>query len=267
MDDVRHGVVTEAQVETFDRDGVVLLRGAIDQAWQARLAEAIDRRLAANTAAGYFEHIRVWELDPVFNEYCLRSAAPAMAAQLLKTDRVNLYYDQLFVKEPGSATRTGWHNDQPYWPVRGWPVMTMWLALDRIGVENGALEFIPGSHKWDRWYRPFYSNERGDFRQYKEGDDPLFVDLPNFEAERDEHEIRPIVMEPGDICAFHALAVHGARGNGHTTARRRGYSVRYVGRGAVYHPGPATNSWLLDESLRPVDPIDSAKFPVAYAAG
>ena len=23
-----------------------------------------------------------------------------------------------------TSNRTRWHNDQPYWPVRGWPVMS-----------------------------------------------------------------------------------------------------------------------------------------------
>lgn len=258
--------ITQQQIDAFDRDGFVLLPGAIDESWRARLAAAIERRLAAKPGTEYFTHFRVWEHDPVFAEFCLKSSAPAMVARLLKTDRVNLLYDQLFVKEPGTATRTGWHNDQPYWPVRGWPVMTLWLALDDIGLENGALEFIPGSHKWNRWYRPFHADERGDFARYKVGDDPLFVDLPDFEAERDKYDIVPVEMAAGDAVAFHALSVHAARGNHHASARRRGYSVRYVGRGATFYPGPATNSWLQDDTLKPGDPINSAMFPVAFEA-
>lgn len=258
--------LTKEECASYSSDGFVLLRGVIGQTRRALLCDAVDRRLRGTPDAQYFEHVRVFEQDPVFADYCLHSTVPALVARLLGSDRVNLLYDQLFVKEPGSATRTGWHNDQPYWPVRGWPVITMWLALDPVGLDNGPLEMIRGSHKWDRWYRPFHSTERGDFGKYKAGADPSFLDLPDFEAEREKHDIVPIEMAPGDVVAFHGLTVHAARGNLHQAARRRGYSVRYVGRGAVYQPGPATNAWLHDSALQPGDAIHSAMFPVAFQA-
>ena len=69
-------------------------------------------------------------------------------------EKVNLFYDQLFAMRPGSDTPTPWHNDLPYWPLTGRQAMTVWLALDRIVEENGALEFIRGSHLWDLQYEP-----------------------------------------------------------------------------------------------------------------
>ena len=50
--------------------------------------------------------------------------------------------DQVFAKAPGEGSRTGWHNDLPYWPLKGWQVLTVWVSLDPITRENGALEFI-----------------------------------------------------------------------------------------------------------------------------
>ncbi len=63
---------------------------------------------------------------------CIESHLPTVVAGLLNTTQVNFFYDQVFTKEPGSASPTPWHNDQPYWPVRGSGVMTLWLALDDI---------------------------------------------------------------------------------------------------------------------------------------
>ena len=37
-----------------------------------------------------------------FARYCEDSPLPGIAAKFLKTDKVNLLYDQLFVKEPGN---------------------------------------------------------------------------------------------------------------------------------------------------------------------
>ena len=36
---------------------------------------------------------------------------------MMASGSVDFFYDQLFVKEPGTAHPTPWHQDQPYWPV------------------------------------------------------------------------------------------------------------------------------------------------------
>ena len=77
-----------------------------------------------------------------FKDYCLNSPLPFFAAQLLNSNKINLFYDQLFVKEPETNNRIRWHNDQPYWPIRGWPVISFWTSLDPISKENGPMEFI-----------------------------------------------------------------------------------------------------------------------------
>ena len=153
--------LSRGQVAAFESDGALLIPKVLDDPWLDRLRAATERALA--TSDNYFRRLRVWQHEADFAEFCLRSDAPRLAAQLLATDRINLLYDQVFVKEPGTATRTPWHNDQPYWPVRGWPVMTLWFALDPITASNGALELIPrlaslgslvptvsGRHRWIR---------------------------------------------------------------------------------------------------------------------
>ena len=80
----------------------------------------------------------------------------AIAAQLLDTDKVNLLYDQLFVKPPQGGP-TPWHSDLPYWPVEGTAVMSLWLALGDVDLDNGGLEFIRGSHKWAKRFDTFHA--------------------------------------------------------------------------------------------------------------
>ncbi|NKB56406.1 MAG: hypothetical protein GKS00_08725 [Alphaproteobacteria bacterium] len=120
--------------DTFDRDGAVVMRDVIDASWRARLQAAIDRDIADpgpfvhgyDTADGkgrFHGNLRIWENDPDFRALCLESHLPALAAQFFDSEKVNLLYDQLFVKEPGTENRTRWHNDQPYWAIRGWDVL------------------------------------------------------------------------------------------------------------------------------------------------
>lgn len=247
------------QIYDFERDGVVLLPDVIDEHWLERLRSATERGLKKSD--NYFRRLRVWQDDAGLADYCYHSPAPAIVAQLLRTDKVNLFYDQIFVKEPGSATATPWHNDQPYWPVRGWPVMTLWLALDEVTFSNGALEFIRGSHRWNRWFQPFVAANSGGVEQVLQQTEAEFEALPDFDAAREQYDIVSWEMQPGDILAFHALTVHGARAN-QANSRRRAYAVRYTGQGATYHIGPANNPRLLNENLQHGDVLDSEQFPV-----
>ena len=69
-------------------------------------------------------NVRMWEYDPDFRAFCLESPLPKLAQAFLGSERINLLYDQLFVKEPGTTNRTRWHNDQPYWPISGSQVIS-----------------------------------------------------------------------------------------------------------------------------------------------
>ena len=111
--------------------------------------------MSPTTGVGRFHgNVRLWETDGELRRFCLDGPLPALAASLLGAGKVNLFYDQLFVKEPGTENRTRWHNDLPYWPVRGSQIMSFWIPLDTVTVDSGALEFIPGSHAWGTWYQP-----------------------------------------------------------------------------------------------------------------
>jgi ectoine hydroxylase-related dioxygenase (phytanoyl-CoA dioxygenase family) len=265
----------QAIIDAYDRDGAVLIEGAIDAAWLARVAAAIERDienpgphchsyLPANGRGRFHGNLRVWQNDPDFRDYCLHSPLPGMAAELLRADKVNLFYDQLFVKEPGTTNPTPWHNDQPYWPVRGWQVMSFWLALDPVTKDSGRVEFVRGSHKWDRWFQPRQFGERHDQMEYERN--PEFEPMPDIEADRARYDIIGWDMAPGDVVAFHALTVHGAGGNHRADVRRRGYTVRYTGDDATYDPRPGVAKGLDDPALAAGDPLGGAVFPVVWPA-
>ena len=146
-------VVSKEDIAAFERDGAVLLRGVIDATAQDSLRAAIAREL--ERPQGFFGRRLLWRSDPDLAQFCRDSPTPRIIAELFGSSTVNLFMDQLFAKAPGTATRTGWHNDLPYWPIKGWQVATTWVALDPITKENGALELIRGSHKWNRRYQPF----------------------------------------------------------------------------------------------------------------
>lgn len=262
-------MIDPQQREAFERDGALLLPGLIGSAWLDRLAAAIERDIASPgpcyhgyrvEGGGRFHgNMRCWEGDPDFADYCQHSVLPEAAAALLGVDEVRLYYDQLFIKEPETAAPTRWHNDQPYWPVRGWPILSFWLALDPVTRKSGALEFLRGSHRWGKWFQPEPFAPGGS--AYARN--PEYVDIPDIDAQRGDHDILTWELEPGDVIAFHALTVHGGPAN-QSPGRRRGYTVRYCGPGMTYYAGPGTSPFLRDDALAGGAPLSGPRYPVVW---
>lgn len=266
--------VAEADIDAFHADGAIALRGAVDAGWRQVLAEAIEADIAApgpfyhgyepeNGRGRFHGNLRTWEQHEGFRRFCFASPLPGVAQRLLRSRKINLLYDQLFVKEPSTANPTRWHNDLPYWPIDGSQVLSFWVALDPTDGESGALEFVRGSHRWGRLFQPeaFGRNAAGGYER-----NPDYEPMPDIEADRASYDIISFDLAPGDVYAFHALTVHGAGGNLSATQRRRGYTVRYTGDDITYSGRPGTNRGLLNPLLKDGAPLDSEQYPLVLSA-
>lgn len=264
--------VSQEAIEQYRTDGAIVVRGAIGPEWLERLGAAIERDIAHpgpfdhsyDVAGGHFHgNLRIWQNDSDFASFCLDSPASDIARQVLRAGRLNLLYDQLFVKEAGADHRTRWHNDQPYWPVRGRDVISVWVALDHVTEENGRLEFVRGSHRWDRWFQPEPFGPNQGASSYDEN--PDYEPMVDIEANRDGYEIITWDVDPGDVYVFAGMTVHGAAGNRTVDQRRRGYTVRYCGDDVFYEPRTGVSQPLLEPTLRAGDRLDSELFPLLVA--
>ncbi|WP_417844569.1 phytanoyl-CoA dioxygenase family protein [Thalassospira sp.] len=238
-----HPLVSPADIEAWQRDGVVLIRGLfanhVDQ-----LAAGIETNMrqpgpyaAENLKAGeggrFFDDYCNWQRIGEFEQVIRQSALGEVAADLMGSQAVQLFHDHVLVKEPGTSKPTPWHQDSPYYFVEGEQTISFWSPLDP--VREASLRCVAGSHKWPRAVLPtrwlseqsFYPNE----------DDYMPVPDPDAEG----MEIREWHMAPGDAVAFDFRILHGARGN-LTGNRRRAFSVRLVGDDARYveRPGPTS---------------------------
>ena len=165
-------ILSDAQVEQFWMDGVLCIRGLFTD-WVEPMRAAVDEVLARPGAlaidlgngAGsprqaerdrFYIELGLWDRHPWFHSLATESPAVAIADRILGGSGVNLFFDQLFVKEPGSEQqRTPWHQDQPYWPISGNDVVSVWVTADAVTAETGALRYVRGSHRWDELYRPY----------------------------------------------------------------------------------------------------------------
>ena len=267
--------ISPAQLRAYNTDGVVPLRGVASPSELALLAAAIERDIAdpgpffhgyESEGGGRFHgNLRLWETDEDLRRFCLESGLPAIARQFMQSEKVNLFYDQLFVKEAHTLNPTRWHNDQPYWPVRGWQVLSFWIALDSTTAETGAVEFIRGSHRWGRWFQPENFGKTNAMNAYERN--PDYETMPDINASRGDYDIVSWDLEPGDAYLFHALTVHGSPGNRSQGRRRRGYTVRYTGDDIVYDARLGVQKGLLNSTLADGAPLDSQQFPVVLNAG
>ena len=258
--------ITDAQVESFWCDGVTCLRGLFGDAWVEHMREAVDEDLAhpgplaheyAKNGGRFLGDIGAWAVKPGLRRFVEESPAAEIAARLLKSHKVNFLYDQLFVKEPGTSAITPWHQDGPYWPVRGNQVLSIWFALDDVSIESSGVEYLKGSHRWGREFRPV--NFGGDKDAYKmlPGEE-----MPDIEAMRSELQIVNWDMQAGDCLVHHSMTLHGAPGNASATRRRRAYATRWTGDDVVYAPRTGQASLTIaTPTIQPGDPLDCAVFP------
>ena len=189
--------VTDEMVATYQRDGVVLVKGLWAD-WVDMLRAGIARNMAAPTH---------------------------QMARLMGSDRVQMFHDHVLVKEPGTAKPTPWHTDGPYYFVEGKQTVSFWSPLDP--VKEASLRCVAGPHLWPKDVLPTRWMSETNF--YPGEDD--YMPVPDPEAEG--MVIREWEMEPGDAVAFNFRTLHGARGNLAAT-RRRAFSLRLVGEDARY---------------------------------
>jgi len=259
-------------VEDFRRDGAVCVRGGFAPEQVALVERGIERNLAAPSARAlvasrpddpgrFFEDFCNWGRIPEYEEFIRTSPAAAIAGRLMGSERVRLFHDHLLVKEAGTAQRTPWHQDQPYYNVDGRQTCSMWLPVDPVPRE-ATVEFVAGSHVGP-WLMPrtFMDNEA---KWFPEGS---LQDLPDIEADRSAHRILAWELEPGDAVFFHMLVLHAA---GPARGRRRAFSVRFLGDDVTHAPRPWRTSpdfpGLADE-LPAGAPMEHRLFPVVWSRG
>ena len=235
----------------------------VERGIERNLAEPSPRAIVANRPEDpgrFVEDFCNWQEIPEYEELIRGSSAAAIAGELMGSDRVRLFHDHLLVKEPGTAQRTPWHQDQPYYNVEGAQTCSMWLPVDPVDRAS-TLEFVAGSHLGP-WLMPrtFMDSEA---KWFPEGS---LEELPDIDAEPERFRIVGWALEPGDAVFFHMLTLHAAAGVGGST-RRRAFSVRLLGDDVRHAPRPWKTSpefpGLADE-LHAGAPMDHPLFPVLW---
>lgn len=257
--------VTEREVTEFAEDGWVKLPGLIDPASAASLLERAKCLLgrdggapgAGSTTQKEFGWFRVHSnTSRVDERFAAINSSPELGrniARLFGRDSsIRAMNDSLIVKLPaptGLGNATDMHQDtRQHMFVEG-NTVNLWLALDEVTPEMGAMEFYSRSHRL---------GNMGNL---------LDPDVKAGWSDRLEYDCEhsgPVHLHPGDATIHTNFTVHTAGPN-------VGNRPRWAW-GAMFLPGDAlytgARSPLTDgKGLEPFGPIAHPDFPIIYSPG
>jgi ectoine hydroxylase-related dioxygenase (phytanoyl-CoA dioxygenase family) len=143
-----------AGLRVLDETQVEVLRGELarlmDPECEGReLFHEYHSNESREPATVLFHALGAWRVSAAFHDLLWAPAFVGAASQLLEGP-VRFWHDQLFCKPAKRGGVVAWHQDYSYW-TRTEPMahLTCWIALDDATAENGCLQYVPGSHRWN----------------------------------------------------------------------------------------------------------------------
>ncbi|OGB25140.1 MAG: phytanoyl-CoA dioxygenase [Burkholderiales bacterium RIFCSPLOWO2_02_FULL_57_36] len=176
----------------------------------------------------------VFHREASFEAWAQHPSLVAKLAQLFGEDVcLSLaHHNCVMTKHPDFGTATGWHRDIRYWSFTRPDLISVWLALGPENAANGALRFIPGSH------RMAIAQAQLDELDF------LRPDLPQNQALFKQGI--SLELKRGDVVFFHSGLFHAASRN--TTASVK-MSLVYAYHGKTNRPVEGTKSAAAGEIL------------------
>jgi len=262
-------LVPESAINQLEQDGVVCLRNVLDLKTVNALRDEADvavanpsqhARFVTGEGGGkiFYYEFNLWRRHPVVRSVTFDSHIVDVAAQLMRSQSITLYYTNTFVKDPGTdANVTPWHEDGSYSRFVGQNVINMNISFDYMPAET-TLKFKQGSHR----------------RNESLSIGPTFVPGVEYSKAMPDQVPMPSQSEldsrfptlywevnPGDALVFYQRTIHAAPGNTLTT-RRHSTAFNFAGDGVTYDARQGfIDSPDVDPDLRHGDPPAGQVFP------
>jgi phytanoyl-CoA hydroxylase len=190
---------------------------------------------ASRTAAGGDTVRRLLDAygrDPMFAERATaRYVSDWMSAYFGEAANMSrAHHNCLMTKHPHYGSLTGWHRDIRYWSFEREDLVSVWIAIGAEDAHNGALWFVPRSHRMvmdeDRFDEArFFRLDRADNAKL----------VASAESPR---------LAPGDAVFFHCNTLHSAGTNLSDAVK---FSLVYTYHGRSNAPIAGTRSASLPE--------------------
>lgn len=260
-------------VAAFERDGVALVRRAFTDRWLDMLDEAVDaalatpgplsREYAPKGRGRFFTDHHMSRNSGGFRQFIDESPAAAIAAALLRANRLWLVDEHLLVKEPGTDVPTHWHHDLPYYDISRDGFASLWIPLDAVTATSGAMKFAKGSHRWNKVFTPIRIGTGLEAEGAERYDGPA----PDIDASPGDYDVEIFEMDRGDALFFQAATLHAAEPNRTAATRRRALSLRYASEAARWQPRTYVPSRPDKPDLAPGSVLGDNLYPVVWPRG
>jgi hypothetical protein len=199
----------------------------------------------------------LWLVDDRYKAVAMDRRLGNWAAQALGAGGVRLLEDNALTKDPNTGGALKWHQDYSYWPLAQPNAVTIWIALDDVTIDNGAVQMAPGSHLMGERLPRVFGTGATYFKERR----PASVSEITSPAEAGL-EVDTIEMKAGEASLHHSLTWH-ASGENTTDHPRRASVFRYVADGTTWLGASRYEFNYSDEELGLTmgDPIGGAYFP------
>jgi phytanoyl-CoA hydroxylase len=210
-------MISDKDVETYCRDGVIVVPEVLDSGTLGNVRQVIAELVAG--AADITEHTDVYDLEPghtkenprvrriktphkvhpIFDEI-VRSAPVIDILKKLIGPGLRLHGSKLNMKSAQYGSPVEWHQDWAFYPHTNDDILAIGVLLDDCDLANGPMLVTPGTHKGEVWNH--------------HGDDGCFAGLIDPDLVRGEIERAvPCMGKAGSMSFHHVRALHGSAQN------------------------------------------------------
>lgn len=241
----------QSAIDSYKQDGVICLRGVLGQDWLDVIESGIDLYFEEKRSQGDAANVEVkykgdsgsfhyatlmWKHLHPFARVIFESNAASVFGSLLETNKLNLYYDFLLIKEPRCKKAvTPWHQDHSYYCLNGHKIINCWIALDPIPFAT-ALRFVRGSHRNYPVHRAIHFAPGQEYAGVIK-DRPAPPDFDSLSSSNSDIEIVSCELNPGDALVWNSRTFHSAPGNT-LDQRRAALSINFCGDDVTYYDMP-----------------------------
>ena len=220
--------LSQGQIDTFRREGYISvgklledsdleeLRAEYDRAFDEARSSSKYRNLSADGGAAQrhdegaeeemLQIMQMCERSLAFRKVLYHEAILDIAEDLIGPN-LQLFHDQALFKPARHGGPIHPHQDNAYWRCLPANLVSCWLTLDDVDVDNGAMHLLPGSH-----LQPA-EHEHGD----------VLLDASGM----DRDAANAVPLPAGGALFHHCQTLHFTPPN-HTDRQRRAYAIHFM---------------------------------------
>ena len=273
--------LTNKEIDTYHRDGVVPLRGMFDKDWIELLNKGLNVNYEYPT-----ERSRIWDKDDAghtmfydtlawkeieeYKKFIFDSPAAQICGQLMKVKAVYYFFDAVFVRSAGTKFETPWHQDEPYWSIEGYDACTLWMPLVPVKQKN-CLSFVPGSHLFKSVFNQKNFGElTGHPKDQVDFSKVANEDFPDIDADPENFGVVNWELQPGDCIAFNGRTMHGGSGKLDNDTSLKVFTTKWMGDDARikfrnYGMDPDFSSVMIKKGLKSGDRPSTDMYPLVWS--